>query len=46
MAGTSILDSGLSNALGNVLYHSVKSLQALFYNSIAFALSDVEASNI
>jgi hypothetical protein len=46
MAGTSISRFWVKQRVGNALYHSVKSLQALFYNSIAFTFSDVEASKI
>lgn len=37
------LTSGFSNAWVYVLYHRMKSLLALFYNTILFPLSDVEA---
>jgi hypothetical protein len=46
MAGTSISQFWVKQRVGNVLYHSVKSLQSLFYKPFAFAFFDVEASKI
>jgi hypothetical protein len=46
MADTSISQFWVKQRVGNVLYHSVKSLLALFYKPFVFAFFDVEASKI